>query len=327
MFMNATRAYNLFSADFGAAYLTTMRPYLLFVSGITGVAAMALVHDVQPVIALLVFFASFLAYGFGQALTDCFQIDTDSVSSPYRPLTKGTITTKQVMIVSAVGLTVCVSIFAVLFPLNLVFGVLCAAGLALYTPFKRRWWGGPWYNSWIVLLLGLMAFQAAGGTLYPPTSLLVPTAGAIFFGYANFVLGGYFKDIEADRQTGYETFPVLFGRRKAARVSSVFAGLFCLSLAYVRVIAPVSDLWSGPILVSWLLFVAALATALTAQVRLHVVQTDNEAHPAIGLIVHTYILGLSFLASVSQPAWWPFLLFFYGAFIVVLQVRPSRSQI
>ena len=35
---------------------------------------------------------------------------------------------------------------------------------------------------------------------------------ATFFGYANFVLAGYFKDIEADRATGYRTFPVVFGR-------------------------------------------------------------------------------------------------------------------
>jgi len=39
---------------------------------------------------------------------------------------------------------------------------------------------------------------------------------AVFFGYANFVVMGYFKDISADRATGYRTFPVTFGWRAAA---------------------------------------------------------------------------------------------------------------
>ena len=34
---------------------------------------------------------------------------------------------------------------------------------------------------------------------------------AVFFGYANFVLAGYFKDVDADRATGYHTLPVVFG--------------------------------------------------------------------------------------------------------------------
>ena len=39
------------------------------------------------------FVASFLAYGFGQALTDWFRRDTDRLSAPYRPLS-GSIQTK-----------------------------------------------------------------------------------------------------------------------------------------------------------------------------------------------------------------------------------------
>jgi len=37
---------------------------------------------------LMAFIPFFLGYGFGQALTDCFQIDTDTISAPYRPLVK-----------------------------------------------------------------------------------------------------------------------------------------------------------------------------------------------------------------------------------------------
>ncbi len=39
----------------------------------------------------LAFSAFFVSYGLGQALTDVFQMDTDALSSPYRPLVRGEI--------------------------------------------------------------------------------------------------------------------------------------------------------------------------------------------------------------------------------------------
>src|SRR5512136_2953220 len=101
--MTTARAHRLLSTDFLAAYLTTMRPYLLFVSGITGIAGMSLVPGVMGPAAIAIFIATFLSYGFGQALTDCFQIDTDSLSAPYRPLTQGFIGRRHVLLVSIVG--------------------------------------------------------------------------------------------------------------------------------------------------------------------------------------------------------------------------------
>jgi hypothetical protein len=46
------------------AYITTMRPYLMFVSGITGIAALSFVPTVSTGRAFLVASASFLSYGF-----------------------------------------------------------------------------------------------------------------------------------------------------------------------------------------------------------------------------------------------------------------------
>jgi len=79
------------SVTFLKAMVITMRPYLLFLSGITGIAGVAAVPGAPTPTVLLVFVASFLSYGFGQALTDCFQTDTDALSAPYRPLVRGTV--------------------------------------------------------------------------------------------------------------------------------------------------------------------------------------------------------------------------------------------
>ena len=132
----AIKPYPLFSLKFLKAYILTMRPYLMFVSGITGIAGMSFASDMSILKTLLIFKVTFLSYGFGQALTDCFQIDTDSISSPYRPLTQGVVNRNHFLIISLLGLLYCISVLTFYNPLNLVLGILAGIGLATYTTFK-----------------------------------------------------------------------------------------------------------------------------------------------------------------------------------------------
>ena len=144
-------------------YFVTMRPYLLFVSGITGLAGLAFAPHVPfPSLALL-FAACFMSYGFGQALTDCSQLDTDSLSAPYRPMVRGTIRVRDVALVSLAGL---IGVGVILIwhnRWNVVPVTLAIIGLATYTPLKRRWWGGPFYNAAIVGLLFLIGYLSGIG--------------------------------------------------------------------------------------------------------------------------------------------------------------------
>src|SRR4051794_4355991 len=92
----------IFSFTFWQAYIIQMRPYLFFVSGIAGATGIAMASGpATPVWKIIVaFIPFFLGYGFGQALTDCFQTDTDKLSAPYRPLSKGIISIRAVLTVS-----------------------------------------------------------------------------------------------------------------------------------------------------------------------------------------------------------------------------------
>lgn len=307
------------------SYIITMRPYLMFVSGITGIAGLAALSEAPLPQLVLVSIACFLSYGFGQALTDCFQTDTDAISSPYRPLIQGAINKRQIMAISLIGLSICVSILAIYNNVNILFGLAAGLGLATYTPFKRTWWGGPFYNAWIVALLCLMAYATGFSSFNVPMfSSLAPTLIVVFFGYANFVLSGYFKDIEADRATGYYTLPVVFGRSISAIVSDIFAGL--------QIVASLTALSMqqrgvARLIPALALCIAGIVASLTAQIRLHRVRSDGEAHRAISLVVHSYILLLSGIACAEQPSWVPAIILFYCAFIVVLSVRPEKSQI
>ena len=326
----APRSEGVLSRGFLRDYVITMRPYLLFVSGITGIVGLALAPDIPLGSTLLLGLAFFLSYGFGQALTDCFQLDTDSLSAPYRPLVQGRIRRGDVMVVSLAGLTATGLLLAFYNRLSIPLAAIAIVGLVTYTSFKRRWWAGPFYNAWIVALLMVIAYLSAlgrSGAAPAAPAALAGTLLAVFFGYANFVLTGYYKDISADRATGYRTLPVLFGLKISSVVSDIFAFMTLLGCAVV-LYGRLSTVWLTTAGASAALFlIGGTVASVLAQVRIHAVKEETQAHRAIGPVVHAYILLLSGLAALQKPHWAPALLLFYVGFLIVIRRRPMREQI
>jgi len=305
---------------FVQSYWTTMRPYLMYVSGITGILGLSLTKLPFPLIFFygLVFFFS---YGFGQALTDCFQLDTDEISSPYRPMIQGIIQKKDVLIISLISLTMSGAILSYANIWNILLAAIAILGLATYTYFKRRWWGGPFYNAWIVTVLGFMAYVCEGVSLTEAWKqpYLLGFLFTIFFGYANFVLVGYFKDIEADKKTGYRTLPVVFGRQIASWVSALFA-ILTIAIPYMLI-------FHQPQWQSVSLLIAGTAFLASAQYQLFKVKNDDDAYQPIENVVHSYLLILGSLVCFQKPSWYLFLLIFYTLFVVTIKKRPTQQQI
>lgn len=317
------------SFEFLRGYVVTMRPYLLFVSGITGVAGLSFAPDRTTWSTLCLALAFFLSYGFGQALTDCFQLDTDSLSAPYRPLVKGTIRRDDVMMVSVIGLTVIGAVVALYNYRNILLAGLAVVAVATYTPLKRRWWGGPFYNAGIVAMLFLIGFASGVGAGSVGSWSLAATGAvfATFFGYANFVVIGYYKDISADRATGYHTLPVVFGMRTAAVVSDALA-LLTLAGCGVAIYATLSNgtfhIEQGA---SFMLLAGGVVATVVAQVRLHGVRDESVAHRAIGPVVHAYMLLLSAITILQKPSWALAVVLSYVGFVVAMKFRPMKQQI
>ena len=318
------------SREFVRGYLVTMRPYLLFVSGITGLAGLSLAPSLPLWRTLALGLAFFLSYGFGQALTDCFQTDTDSLSAPYRPLVRRQIRRQDVMGVSLVGLAAIGLLLAVHNRWNVGLAAAAVAGLATYTHFKRKWWGGPFYNAWIVAVLFLIGYASGVGAVGAAGSWSPALAGtllAVFFGYANFVLTGYYKDVSADEATGYRTLPVEFGPHTSAIVSDVFSLLMALGsgLAIYDALRSVNP--EPATYLALALLGCGFGTAFVAQWRLHNVTHEREAHRAIALVVHAYILILSAIAASQKPDWALPLVLFYVGFLGTMSRRPMQQQI
>ncbi len=325
----AIEQYPLLSIRFWKAYIITMRPYLMFVSGVTGIVGMSFAEEIAIVKALLIFLASFLSYGFGQALTDCFQIDTDSISSPYRPLTQGIVNRNYFLAISCLGLLFCISILTFFNPLNILLGALSGIGLITYTYFKRKWWAGPFYNAWIVLALFAMSYLAGVGNISFDFAnpIFIAAIISVFFGYANFVLTGYFKDISADKATNYNTLPVKFGRKVSTIVSDVFSRLVSISVFTLIIFLALDSASFNDLLPALIFIYSGIGMSIASQLCLRSVKSDSEAYRAIAPCVHSYILVLAGLSILNKPEWFAGMLLFYLFYLLTMKLRPAKEQI
>ena len=302
-----------------------MRPYLWFVSGAAGLAGMAIGWQMENTIFqfVLIFLPFFLGYGFGQALTDCFQIDTDSFSASYRPLVKKEISPKALGIVSLICLVI-IGIPVIYFnTANFIFCVLSILGLATYTYFKKNFWmAGPFYNGWIVMLLPVMGFLAASGKNIAEllNFEIILVCIITLFSYANFVLIGYLKDITADGKTGYHTFPVVFGWNKSVWLANIFL-LIVIVAGFI--IFDIKNLLSfGTFLLATIVAISGQVIALFTKNK----SEENSAYP-IAATVRAFILYHISIVLLYQMSWALFVFAFYCAFELVLLFRPTRNQI
>lgn len=317
------------SFGFWKAYWITLRPYLFFISGIAGFYGIANNPDIPVYKLVLGTIAFFLTYGLGQALTDVFQTDTDSISSPYRPLVQGLITKRQVFTVSMTGLFGCLWIFILFNPWLLLPGIIGVLGLILYTFFKRRWWGGPFWNAWIVALLVLMGKMTHAYTLNRAFDRdLIFGMVSFFFSYAVFVLAGYLKDISADKQTGYHTIPVKFGWKPAVFVSLFYvltAAVFSFLILKNNYGFQFSTATNIFIFIIWL---TGILVFLVAHIQLLMIkENEKKAYAGIANVVRGFLLIHIAESLVFKPSLVVFGIVYYLLFEFVLFVRPEKSQV
>lgn len=309
---------------FWSSLWATMRPYLAFISGAAALVGLAFA-DASPLRCAVAFPPLFFAYGFGQALTDCFQTDTDALSSPHRPLVRGVLSRAQLLAASLLGLGGGAAVLASLNRDILLPAALAVGGLALYTPLKRTWWGGPPWNAAVVALVPIMARMVGGGTMVdavagPGARAFAAATAAVFLGYADFVVTGYLKDVSADRATGYRTFPVVFGWAPTA----VYGDLLAVGAAGAAACALAASRAGA---LAWAALVASAAVAARAHLTAHRLREEREAHAPIVGVVRAFLLACVAMVLGLRPSWLPGLALLLALFELTLSRRPERSQV
>ncbi len=317
---------NIAPIRFVRSVLIHMRPYLLFVSGISGLAGMSLFEGTLGLQKFsLLFICFFLGYGFGQALTDCFQTDTDKISSPYRPLSQGLISKQALFGVSLAGLLLIGATLIYSNSSNIVLAIATVIGLISYTHFKKNYWmGGPIWNSLIVSLLPILGLLSADPSLGLNVIWSVPMLSFViafnFFAYFNFVLIGYLKDITADRETNYNTFPVRFGWSPTVMLGNVILGLGILFLWF-----------SVPVFTTPVGIFMALAFIVGVYGQIKAIypkeKSEEYSHIPIESTVRFFLLGNAAIVLSNKPELLLFVSIFYVGFELILFLRPERNQI
>ena len=312
------------SFPFWKAYFVHCRPYLFFVSGAAGLSGMALAGklDLTDGLFWMAFLPFFVSYGLGQALTDTFQVDTDRISAPYRPLSQGIVTPTAIFWTSLLGLFLCGLSIVSLNRWNILLAGVSIFGLATYSFSKKKYWfAGPPHNALIVSLLPLMGYLSVSGCAINVLihKDLIQLATLSFFAYANFVMMGYLKDITADRETGYRTFPVVFGWDPTVWVGDVLA-----LLSIVLATQLIDNSWEA-ILLLGAGSVVAIAGQLYAHLTLH--KQESNARFPIEATVRSFILWQLAVVVGIDKYWLVPALLYYGAFELFLYMRPERSQI
>lgn len=321
--MASSPTYPLYSFQFWKCYFIQMRPYLLFISGIAGATGMAMSPGPSPDWKTYIgFIPFFTGYGFGQALTDCFQTDTDKLSAPYRPLSKGIVSVRSVLIVSITGLLASGMVFYLLNPVAFWLSLLVVVGLATYSYVKKNSWvAAPFYNAWIVALLPVMGYYSLTELSFDDfPKHLVPFFLVTFFSYASFVLIGYLKDIGADKETGYKTMPVLFGWDKTIIAGDLVA------------IATIVLFWTSTTRINiWSTGAGVMGSIiiLSGQLIAHITKNKSEQGALFPILTTVRSFVLLHIAIILQfhSALWPYGLLYYGLFEWALYLRPSKYQV
>ena len=150
---------------------------------------------------------------------------------------------------------------------------------------------------------------------------------SIFFSYANFVVMGYFKDISADRASGYSTFVVAFGWKRAAVGSDIFAFLSVLATGWA-----ISKVFTYKTLFSWkgvslIFFFSAIIILMIAQIGIHRIRDEKKAHLPIAHVVRGFLLLHLAEIILLKPDWTIPVIIFYSGFEIVLKKRPEKRQV
>ena len=246
---------------------------------------------------------------------------------------RGTVTPRQVAAISLTLLCIGIAVLATFNAYTILIAAAMVAGLATYTFFKRRWWGGPLWNSWIVALLPLLTYLIGSRSTRPwslPPELLALMAST-FFTYGVFVILGYFKDVSADRSAGYRTIVVRFGWHKAVYVDTVIT-LLGIGASVTAILLALSGGTAAPgnalfplAVVVWVLGSYLLILANFQLLRIP--DRDDKAYKAIGNVVRGFILLHGAEVIFFNPALAGVALLVFILFEFSLRIRPEPTQI
>lgn len=281
-------------------HLDTVRPDLVFYSGLVSVAgALLAADDPSPWRLLGAWAAPTLGWFAAMYGGDYFDRDLDAIAKPQRPIPSGRMPAR----VALAGMVACIGLGMVIaLALNPISGfvviVTAALGIAYSKYLKAR---GIWGNvvrgaiTAMAFLFGVLAVAPS-----PPLELL-PIALIFWLHDSASNVIGAICDADGDRAGGYHTFPVRHGEAAALRLLvGLHLAWFVLALGYPVVLADRYDLGLG----AYAAFLA-VATVMCLVSTVMMLRAPRPIPRVSGLrahevlVVERLVLACAVIAAVS----------------------------
>ncbi|WP_227380238.1 geranylgeranylglycerol-phosphate geranylgeranyltransferase [Haladaptatus halobius] len=155
-----------------------------------------------------------LATGAGMAINDYFDRDIDRINNPERPIPRGAVAPRTVLVFSVILFVIAAGFALTLPPVAMGIAVVNLVALVTYTEFFK---GLPGVGNLLVSYLGGSTFlfgAAAVGQLSPAVGVLLAALST----FAREVIKDV-EDLAGDREEGLNTLPISIGRRPALLIA------------------------------------------------------------------------------------------------------------
>jgi geranylgeranylglycerol-phosphate geranylgeranyltransferase len=167
---------------------------------------------------LLGFLSVFFISATSLILNDYFDLETDRINSPDRPLPSGLITPREVILLSAAVTTLgLIASFLISFTALLVAALVWAVGFLYNWRFKKAGFRGNLMVSFSVGMTFIFGGVVVGIPFEESVWLFGIMSALINLGEE---IAADAMDMEGDRQTGSRSLPVLLGRENSLRISA-----------------------------------------------------------------------------------------------------------
>jgi geranylgeranylglycerol-phosphate geranylgeranyltransferase len=172
--------------------------------------------------------AAALTAAAGNIINDVYDIDTDKINQPQRPLPSEIISTKEAFILYTLFtiISILLSMWLNLFALSII--LFSHLLLFLYSKYLKQI---PLVGNITVAFLTGLVFIFGGVVVGNPSAAILPAIFAFLINLIREIVKDV-QDIEGDRQAGLFTFPIKFGILKSKFIISFFTFILLIFTVY-----------------------------------------------------------------------------------------------
>ncbi|MDH3268785.1 MAG: geranylgeranylglycerol-phosphate geranylgeranyltransferase [Ignavibacteria bacterium] len=206
-----------------------IRPVNFFITFVSVIVA-AIICQPYKTPGLNIFLAAFAAsfsLASGNIINDIYDVSTDKINKPFRPLPSGKITQQEsyILYILFAFISILLSIF-----LNEVAMVIVLSSILLLFVYSKYLKQIPLLGNITVALLTGIVFIFGGVVVQNPAAAIVPAVFAFLINLIREIVKDM-EDVEGDNRAGVITFPIKFGFQKSKiliLIIAIFLILFTL---------------------------------------------------------------------------------------------------